>query len=109
LCSDTATPIFDNVRVPASNSNIIREKNKGFLSNEKNQHKANHVGSSEHNILFRTVVERVKTFGARLIGHQVMKHKLVDIRMDMAQHSAAGLPPPAPVCDQFKLDIWKRR
>jgi hypothetical protein len=74
LCSsDTATLIFDNVIVKVPASNIIKEKNKGFLSNEKSQHKS---AATEHKYTFQNCCRKSlfewskqrqrKAFGARV-------------------------------------------
>jgi len=84
-CSDTATLHFDDVRVPASN--LIGEENAGFraimlnFNSERLGMTAGAVGFAQ--ACFDDAIDWAKqrrTFGKRLIEHQVISHKLVEIQ-----------------------------
>jgi acyl-CoA dehydrogenase len=91
-CSDTATLYFDNLRVPVANR--IGPENMGFMAIMLNFNKerimlaAQALGFAkvcyEESVLYAR--ER-QTFGKPLIKNQVIRHKLVDMkmRMDAAQ------------------------
>ena len=85
-CSDTATIYFDNVRVPAGN--LIGQENKGFsvIMNNFNAERLAMSGSME--AFSRVCLEDAvawgrerKTFGQRLADHQVIRHKIADMKM----------------------------
>jgi len=86
LCSDTAHLRFDGVRVPAGN--LVGEEGKGFriimtnFNGERLSMSAMALGMSErcYDEALAWARER-KTFGAALANHQVVRHKLVDMRM----------------------------
>ncbi len=85
-CSDTASLHFDHVRVPAGN--LLGEENKGFkiimgnFNGERLGMSATAIGMAEacYDEALAWARER-KTFGQPLTGHQVLRHKLVDMRM----------------------------
>ena len=86
LCSDTAMLHFDNVRVPVSN--LIGEEGMGFkmimtnFNAERISIAAIALGSALccYDEALAWARER-KTFDKALVEHQVIKHKLVDMRM----------------------------
>jgi acyl-CoA dehydrogenase len=86
LCSDTAHLRFDGVRVPAGN--LVGEEGKGFriimtnFNGERLSMAAMALGMSEccYDEALAWARER-KSFGAALVNHQVVRHKLVDMRM----------------------------
>ena len=86
LCSDTAHLRFDGVRVPVEN--LVAEEGKGFriimtnFNGERLSMSAMALGMSEccYDEALAWARER-KTFGASLVSHQVVRHKLVDMRM----------------------------
>jgi acyl-CoA dehydrogenase len=93
-CSDTASLHFDQVRVPAAN--LIGEENAGFraimrnFNSERLSMAAGAVGFAQ------TCLEDAldwarqrRTFGQPLIGHQAIRHKLVD--MQARVHAARAL------------------
>ncbi|HUK04640.1 MAG TPA: acyl-CoA dehydrogenase family protein [Burkholderiales bacterium] len=93
-CSDTATLHFDAVRVPAAN--LIGEENRGFraimhnFNSERLSMAASAVGYAQ------TCLDEAldwarsrRTFGQPLIGHQAIRHKLVD--MQARVHAARAL------------------
>ena len=85
-CSDTASLHFDNVRVPVAN--LLGEENKGFkiimtnFNGERLGMSATAIGMAEacFDEALSWARER-KTFGQPLTSHQVLRHKLVDMRM----------------------------
>ena len=85
-CSDTASLHFDNVRVPVAN--LLGEENKGFkiimtnFNGERLGMSATAIGMAEacYDEALAWARER-KTFGQPLTSHQVLRHKLVDMRM----------------------------
>ncbi len=85
-CSDTASLHFDNVRVPVAN--LLGEENKGFkiimtnFNGERLGMSATAIGMAEacYDEALAWARER-KTFGQALTSHQVLRHKLVDMRM----------------------------
>lgn len=82
--SDTATLHFDDCRVPVQN--LIGQENAGFMGVMLNFNDER-LGLSASAIGFaRTAYEEAldyawqrETFGKKLIGHQVLRHKLVDM------------------------------
>ena len=85
-CSDTASLHFDNVRVPVGN--LLGEEHKGFkiimgnFNGERLGMSATAIGMAEacYDEALAWGRER-KTFGQPLTSHQVLRHKLVDMRM----------------------------
>jgi acyl-CoA dehydrogenase len=85
-CSDTATIYFDNVRVPVGN--LIGQENKGFnvIMNNFNAERLAMAAAMEgfSRVCLEDAVawarER-KTFGQRLADHQVIRHKISDMKM----------------------------
>jgi acyl-CoA dehydrogenase len=86
LCSDTALLHFDKVRVPVAN--LIGEEGKGFkmimgnFNGERITIAAIALGSSL--CCYDEALDwsrQRKTFDKALVEHQVIKHKLVDMRM----------------------------
>ena len=87
--SDTAQIHFDNVRVSASN--LLGAENMGFfvIMNNFNMERFFLAASSYGFALvcYEEALEwaqQRKTFGKRLIDHQVMRHKLVDMATQLA-------------------------
>jgi acyl-CoA dehydrogenase len=93
LCSDTATLHFDNVRVPARY--LLGEEGAGFrmvmgnFNGERVGLAAGALGFAQACLdeALAWARER-KTFGAALIEHQAVRHKLVDMRMRIASTEA---------------------
>ena len=93
LCSDTAHLRFDNVRVPAHY--LLGAEGDGFriimgnFNAERFGLAASALGFAEacYDEALAWARQR-KTFGAPLVGHQVIRHKLVDMQMRM--HSTAA-------------------
>lgn len=93
LCSDTATLHFDNVRVPARY--LLGEEGAGFrmvmgnFNGERIGLAAGALGFAQACLdeALAWARER-KTFGAALIEHQVVRHKLVDMQMRIASTAA---------------------
>jgi len=86
LCSDTAHLRFDGVQVPVEN--LVGEEGKGFriimtnFNGERLSMSAMALGMCEccYDEALAWARER-KTFGASLVSHQAVRHKLVDMRM----------------------------
>ena len=84
-CSDTATIYFDNVRVPVSH--LIGEENRGFKV-IMNNFNAERMGMSAAMEAFSRVcledavawARERKTFGQRLADHQVIRHKIAEMK-----------------------------
>jgi len=83
--SDTATIYFDNVRVPKSN--LLGEENKGFkvIMNNFNLERLGLIVNMEAyaRVCLAEAVEwaeQRKTFGKRLNEHQVIRHKIADMK-----------------------------
>lgn len=84
--SDTATLYFDNVRVPAGN--LVGPENRGFgvimhNFNSERMGMSVSMAASARVCLEEAVAwarER-KTFGKRLADHQVIRHKIADMKM----------------------------
>ncbi len=84
--SDTATLYFDNVRVPAMN--LIGEENQGFSVIMHNFNSERMGMSVSMEASARVCLEEAvnwararKTFGQRLADHQVIRHKIADMKM----------------------------
>jgi acyl-CoA dehydrogenase len=93
-CSDTALLHFKDVRVPAAN--LIGEENAGFraimrnFNSERLSMAAGAVGFAQTCLDDALDWARQRrTFGQALIGHQAMRHKLVD--MQARVHAARAL------------------
>jgi acyl-CoA dehydrogenase len=86
LCSDTAHLCFDGVRVPARY--LVGEEGSGFkmiltnFNGERLSMAAMALGFSEccYDEALAWARQR-KTFGAALVDHQVIRHKLMDMKM----------------------------
>lgn len=84
-CSDTATLYFDNCRVPVANR--LGDENAGFLGIMLNFN-SERLGLAAMAVgLAQTCIDEAlawarerKTFGKSLLGHQVIRHKLVDMQ-----------------------------
>lgn len=93
LCSDTAHLRFDNVRVPARY--LLGAEGDGFrtimgnFNGERFGLAASALGFAEacYDEALAWARQR-KTFGAPLVSHQVIRHKLMDMQMRM--HSTAA-------------------
>jgi acyl-CoA dehydrogenase len=111
--SDTATLHLDGVRVPLGN--VIGELDQGFLAlmlnfnSERLGIAATALGFAE--VCYAEALQWARdrsTFGKRLVDHQVIRHKLVDMRTDLeatraflertAALMAAGESPVAELC-----------
>ncbi|MAT91309.1 MAG: acyl-CoA dehydrogenase [Halioglobus sp.] len=84
-CSDTATLYFDNVRVPVEN--LIGEENKGFLvimTNFNGERMSMAVGmEAQARVCLEEAVSWARerrTFGKRLGDHQVIRHKIAQMK-----------------------------
>ena len=93
-CSDTASLHFDNVRVPAAN--LIGEENAGFraimhnFNSERLSMAAGAVGFAGACLEDALDWARQRqTFGKRLVEHQAIRHKLVE--MQTRVHAARAL------------------
>jgi len=93
-CSDTASLHFDNVRVPAAN--LIGEENAGFrvimrnFNSERLGMASGAVGFAQACLEDALEWARARqTFGKRLVEHQAIRHKLVD--MQTRVHAARAL------------------
>src|SRR6185295_6195323 len=93
-CSDTASLHFENVRVPAAN--LIGELNAGFraimrnFNSERLGMAAGAVGFAQACLEDALDWARARqTFGKRLVEHQAIRHKLVD--MQTRVHAARAL------------------
>ena len=84
-CSDTATIYFENVKVPAGN--LIGQENQGFqvIMNNFNAERMMLCVAMEASA--RVCLEEAvkwaqerKTFGKRLADHQVIRHKITDMK-----------------------------
>ena len=83
--SDTATLYFDNVRVPVDH--LIGEENKGFRVIMTNFNDERMSMSAAMEALGRVCLEEAvewaqqrKTFGKRLADHQVIRHKIAQMK-----------------------------
>jgi acyl-CoA dehydrogenase len=86
--SDTATLYFDNVRVPVSN--LIGEENQGFLVIMTNFNGERMGMASAMEAMGRVCLEEAvewaqerKTFGKRLADHQVIRHKIAQMKQKL--------------------------
>ena len=86
--SDTATLYFDNVRVPVAN--LIGEENKGFLVIMTNFNSERMAMAASMEALGRVCLEEAvqwaqqrKTFGKRLADHQVIRHKIAQMKQKL--------------------------
>ncbi len=93
-CSDTASLHFDNVRVPAAN--LIGEENAGFRAIMRNFNTERLSMAASATGFAQACLEDAldwarqrQTFGQALIGHQAIRHKLVD--MQARVHAARAL------------------
>jgi acyl-CoA dehydrogenase len=93
LCSDTATLHFDNVRVPARY--LLGDEGSGFrmimgnFNGERIGLAAGALGFAQACFDEALAWSRErKTFGAALIEHQAVRHKLVDMQMRIASTEA---------------------
>jgi acyl-CoA dehydrogenase len=84
-CSDTATIYFDNVKVPVEN--LLAEEGHGFLViannfNNERMAMATMMESSCRVCLEEAVkwAQERQTFGKRLADHQVIRHKIVEMK-----------------------------
>ncbi len=106
--SDTAHLYFDKVRVPAEN--LVGEENKGFraimenFNGERLMLSAGSLGFAQL-CLDEALdwAQQRKTFGETLINHQVIRHKLADMRMAI-QGSRAWLKEIISRLDQGDID-----
>ncbi len=87
-CSDTATLYFDNVRVPVGN--LIGEENQGFkviMTNFNVERMAMCVSmESQMRVCLEEAViwaQQRNTFGKRLAEHQVIRHKIVQMKQQI--------------------------
>ena len=93
-CSDTASLHFDAVRVPAAN--LIGQENAGFRAIMRNFN-SERLGMAAGAVGFAQTclddaldwARQRQTFGQALIGHQAIRHKLVD--MQARVHAARAL------------------
>jgi acyl-CoA dehydrogenase len=86
--SDTATLYFDNVRVPVSN--LIGEENKGFLVIMTNFNGERMAMAASMEAQGRVCLEEAVawardrvTFGKRLADHQVIRHKIAQMKQKL--------------------------
>ena len=84
-CSDTATIYFANVKVPAGN--LIGQENKGFLVIMNNFNSERMSMAVQMEAFSRVCLEEAadwaqqrKTFGKRLADHQVIRHKIAEMK-----------------------------
>ncbi len=86
--SDTATLHFDNVRVPATN--LIGEENQGFLVIMTNFNGERMAMATQMEAMARVCLEEAvswaqerRTFGKRLADHQVIRHKIAQMKQKL--------------------------
>lgn len=84
-CSDTATIYFDNVSVPVGN--LLGQENKGFAVIMNNFNSERLAMAAAMEALSRVCLEDAvawarerKTFGKRLADHQVIRHKIAEMK-----------------------------
>jgi acyl-CoA dehydrogenase len=111
--SDTATLYFDNVQVPVSH--LLGEENQGFQLAMRNFNSERLTLAASSIAFARVCLEDTiayakerQTFGKPLIGHQVVRHKLVDMTMrvnaaqayleNLAWRITQGQSPVADIC-----------
>jgi acyl-CoA dehydrogenase len=112
-CSDTASLYFDDVRVPVAN--LIGRENEGFAAIMRNFN-GERIGLATSALATAQVAldeavgyaRQRETFGKRLIEHQVIRHKLVEMarqinatrayRDQIAWRVVQGESPVADVC-----------
>ncbi|QFU75594.1 acyl-CoA dehydrogenase [Halioglobus maricola] len=87
-CSDTATIYFDNVKVPAAN--LVGEEGHGFLVILNNFNSERMAMSVQMEAYARVCLEEAvnwaqerKTFGKRLADHQVIRHKIAEMKQQI--------------------------
>jgi acyl-CoA dehydrogenase len=93
-CSDTAMLRFEDVRVPAAN--LVGEENAGFRAIMQNFN-AERLGMAAAAVGFAQAclddavawARQRKTFGQRLVEHQAIRHKLID--MQTRVHAARAM------------------
>ena len=92
-CSDTAQLRFANCRVPADH--LIGEENAGFraiMENFNGERLLMSAGAAAFaQVCYDEALEwarQRKTFGAALVEHQAIRHKLMDMRMRIASSRA---------------------
>jgi len=85
-CSDTATLYFDNCRVPAAN--LVGRENQGFMAIMLNFNQERIMLAAQAYAFAKVCYDEAmdyarsrETFGKALIRNQVIRHKLVDMRM----------------------------
>lgn len=85
-CSDTATLYFDNCRVPVAN--LVGAENQGFMAIMLNFNQERIMLAAQAYAFAKVCCEDAleyarsrETFGKPLIRNQVIRHKLVDMRM----------------------------
>jgi acyl-CoA dehydrogenase len=83
--SDTATIYFDNVRVPAAN--LLGDENQGFKVIMRNFNDERMAMSAGMEACARVCLEEAvvwarqrRTFGQRLADHQVIRHKIAEMK-----------------------------
>jgi len=86
--SDTATLYFDNVRVPVAN--LIGEENRGFRVIMTNFNSERMAMAASMEALGRVCLEEAaawarerNTFGRRLADHQVIRHKIAQMKQKL--------------------------
>ena len=86
--SDTATLYFDNVRIPVEN--LIGEENQGFKVIMTNFNSERMFMAASMEALGRVCLEEAvewarerKTFGKRLADHQVIRHKIAQMKQKL--------------------------
>ncbi len=84
-CSDTATIYFDNVSVPVGH--LLGQENKGFAVIMNNFNSERLAMAAAMEALSRVCLEDAvawarerKTFGQRLADHQVIRHKIAEMK-----------------------------
>ncbi|TAM09530.1 MAG: acyl-CoA dehydrogenase [Nevskiaceae bacterium] len=112
-CSDTATLYFDNCRIPATN--LLGAENQGFMTIMRNFNSERIMLAAQAwafgMVCYEDALEWARTrqtFGRPLITRQVIRHRLVDMKMALdavkatlditAWHVAQGAAPVADVC-----------
>jgi len=85
-CSDTATLYFDNCRVPVAN--LVGRENQGFMAIMLNFNQERIMLAGQAYAFAKVCYDEAmdyarsrETFGKALIRNQVIRHKLVDMRM----------------------------